>query len=37
MIKFSLKRAMPYSKEQMYDIVIDIKKYPEFLLNYHTV
>ena len=31
MIKFSLKRVLPYSNKQMYDIVIDIKKYPEFL------
>ena len=31
MIKFSLKRALPYSNKQMYDIVIDVKKYPEFL------
>lgn len=25
------KRAMPYSAEQMYDLVADIAKYPEFL------
>ena len=31
MIKFSLKRILPYSNKQMYNIVIDIKKYPEFL------
>ena len=31
MIKFSLKRVLPYSNKQMYEIVIDIKKYPEFL------
>ena len=27
MIKFSLKRALPYSDKQMYAIVIDVKKY----------